>query len=199
MAAVTTAPGWREVYRALVEGGWNGIAAPETFGGQGLPLALSAATQEMWNGACMAFALCPMLTMGAVEALPRHGTEALQALYLPRLVSGEWTGTMNLTEPQAGSDLGALTTRAERQADGTYRLFGQKIFITYGEHDLAENIVHLVLARLPDAPAGSKGHLAVPRAEIPARRGWRARRAERRLLRPASSTSSASTARRPAP
>ena len=155
--AVTTAPGWSEAYRAFVEGGWNSVTAPEEFGGQGLPLSLSAATQEMWNGACMAFALAPMLTMGAVEALSRHATEELRALYLPRLVSGEWTGTMNLTEPQAGSDVGALKTRAERQSDGTYRLFGQKIFITYGEHDLTENIVHLVLARLPDAPAGSKG------------------------------------------
>ena len=154
---VTTPPGWRETYRAWAEGGWNGIAAPEAFGGQGLPLLLSAATQEMWNGACMSFALCPMLTMGAIDALRAHGSEALQARYLPRLVSGEWTATMNLTEPQAGSDLGALTTRAEPRPDGTYRLFGQKIFITYGEHDLAENIVHLVLARLPDAPAGSRG------------------------------------------
>ena len=107
--------------------------------------------------------------MGAIEALTRHGSDALKALYLPRLVSGKWTATMNLTEPQAGSDLGALTTRAERRGDGTYRLFGQKIFITYGEHDLAENIVHLVLARLPDAPPGSQGHLALPRAEVPGR------------------------------
>ena len=155
--AVTTAPGWKELYAAWASGGWSSIAAPEEFGGQGLPVLLSAATQEMWNGASMAFALCPMLTMGAVEALAKHGSEASRALYLPRLVSGEWTATMNLTEPQAGSDLGGLTTRAERRGDGAYRLFGQKIFITYGEHDLVENIVHLVLARLPDAPAGSKG------------------------------------------
>ena len=154
---VTTATGWREAYSAWCAGGWSGIAAPEAIGGQGLPLALSAATQEMWNGAAMAFALCPMLTMGAVEALGRHGSEALKALYLPRMVSGEWTATMNLTEPQAGSDLGAISTRAEPRPDGTYRLFGQKIFITYGEHDLSENIVHLVLARLPDAPKGSRG------------------------------------------
>jgi hypothetical protein len=118
---------------------------------------LSAATQEMWNGACMAFALCPMLTMGAVEALARHGNETLKAAYLRRIASGEWTATMNLTEPQAGSDVGALTTRAEPRDDGSYRLFGQKTFITYGEHDLAENIVHMVLARIPGAPAGSKG------------------------------------------
>ena len=155
--AVTTASGWRGTYRAWCAGGWNGIAAPEAVGGQGLPLSLAAATQEMWNGACMAFALCPLLNLGAMEALSRHGADALKARYLPRLVSGEWTATMNLTEPQAGSDVGALRMRAEPMGDGTYRLFGQKIFITYGEHDLTENIVHLVLARLPDAPAGSKG------------------------------------------
>jgi alkylation response protein AidB-like acyl-CoA dehydrogenase len=155
--AVTTPPGWRDVYAAWCAGGWNGIAAPETVGGQGLPLMLSAAVQEMWNGACMSFALCPLLNMGAVEAVGRHGSERLKALYLPRIVSGEWTATMNLTEPQAGSDVGALRTRAEPRGDGSYRLFGQKIFITYGEHDLAENIVHLVLARLPGAPAGTKG------------------------------------------
>lgn len=155
--AVTTATGWQDVYKAWCAGGWNGIAAPETAGGQGLPLTLSAATQEIWNGACMAFAVGPMLTMGAIEALGRYGTESLKALYLPRLVSGEWTATMNLTEPQAGSDVGALRTRAEPRDDGTYRIFGQKIFITYGEHDLTENIVHMVLARLPGAPAGYKG------------------------------------------
>jgi acyl-CoA dehydrogenase len=154
---VTTAPGWRETYRTWCAGGWNGIAAPEAAGGQGLPLTLSAATQEMWNGAATAFALCPTLTMGAVEALWRHGTPQLKDLYLPRIVSGEWTATMNLTEAQSGSDLGGLRTRAEPQGDGSYRLFGQKIFITYGEHDLTENIVHMVLARLPDAPAGSRG------------------------------------------
>ena len=154
---VATAAGWRQVYQDWCAGGWNGVSAEEAFGGQGLPLVLSAAAQEIWNGACMSFALCPLLTMGAVEALTRHGSDSLKALYLPRMVAGEWTATMNLTEPQAGSDLGALTTRAERRDDGTYRLFGQKIFITYGEHDLAENIVHLVLARLPDAPPGSRG------------------------------------------
>jgi alkylation response protein AidB-like acyl-CoA dehydrogenase len=154
---VATAPGWREAYAAWVANGWNGIAAPEAIGGQGLPLVLSAATQEMWNGACMAFALCPMLTMGAIEALAQFGTEEQKRLYLPKVVSGEWTATMNLTEPQAGSDLGALTTRAERRPDGSYRIFGQKIFITYGEHDLTENILHTVLARLPDAPPGTKG------------------------------------------
>ncbi len=155
--AVSTATGWRQAYQDWCAGGWNGLAASEDFGGQGLPHVLSTAVHEIWNGACMAFALCPLLTSGAIEALMRHGSDALKSLYLPRLISGEWTATMNLTEPQAGSDLGALTTRAEPRGDGTYRLFGQKIFITYGEHDLAENIVHLVLARLPDAPPGSRG------------------------------------------
>jgi acyl-CoA dehydrogenase len=154
---VTTAPGWPELYRRWREGGWNGVAAPIEFGGQGLPLALSAATQEIWNGASMAFALCPLLNMGAVEALDRHGAPELKSAYLPRLISGEWTATMNLTEPQAGSDVGALSTRAEPAADASYRIFGQKIFITYGEHDFSENIVHLVLARLPGTPAGSRG------------------------------------------
>jgi len=155
--AVTTPTGWRRAYEDWCAGGWNGLAAPGEFGGQGLPAVLSTAVHEIWNGACMSFALCPLLTAGAIEALTKHGSDDLRARYLPRLVSGEWTATMNLTEPQAGSDLGALTTRAEPRGDGTYRLFGQKIFITYGEHDIAENIVHLVLARLPDAPPGSKG------------------------------------------
>ncbi len=155
--AVATPTGWRRAYEDWCAGGWNGLAAPEDFGGQGLPRSLSTAVHEIWNGGCMAFALCPLLTAGAIDALLQHGSDTLKAQYLPKLVSGTWTATMNLTEPQAGSDLGALTTRAEPRGDGTYRLFGQKIFITYGEHDLAENIVHLVLARLPDAPAGSKG------------------------------------------
>jgi alkylation response protein AidB-like acyl-CoA dehydrogenase len=154
---VITPPGFKEAYADWRAGGWNGVAAPEEFGGQALPLALATAANEIWNGALMSFALCPLLTAGAIEALTRHGTAKLKSFYLPHLVAGTWTGTMNLTEPQAGSDLGALTTRAERQADGSYRLFGQKIFITYGEHDFSENIVHLVLARLPDAPPGSKG------------------------------------------
>ena len=154
---VVTPPGWRDTYRTWAAAGWNGVAAPEEAGGQGLPVMLSAATQELWNAACMSFALCPMLTMGAVEALHRHGSDALKTRWLPRIVSGEWTATMNLTEPQAGSDVGALTTRAEPRGDGSYRLFGQKIYITYGDHDLVDNIVHFVLARLPDAPAGSRG------------------------------------------
>src|SRR5690606_12593588 len=155
--AVTMPDGWKELYRRWMEGGWNAVSGPVDYGGQGLPTMLSVATLEMWNSGAMAFALGPTLTMGAVEAIDKHATEELKALYLPKLVSGEWMGTMNLTEPQAGSDLGALRTRAERAADGTYRIFGQKIFITYGEHNFTDNIVHLVLARLPDAPAGTRG------------------------------------------
>ncbi|HSO47479.1 MAG TPA: acyl-CoA dehydrogenase family protein, partial [Rhizobiaceae bacterium] len=154
---VTTPPGWKETYQAWCEGGWNAIAAPEEFGGQGLPVMMAVAAAEMWNSASMAFGLGPLLTIGAVEALDKHGSPQLKATYLPKLVSGEWTGTMNLTEPQAGSDLAALRASAERAPDGTYRIFGQKIFITYGEHDMTANICHLVLARLPDAPAGTRG------------------------------------------
>ncbi|MEP9370886.1 acyl-CoA dehydrogenase family protein [Mesorhizobium sp. KR1-2] len=156
-AAVTTPPGWKQLYARWIEGGWNALQAPEEFGGQGLPAMLGVAALEMWNSASMAFGIGPTLTMGAVEALDKHASEELKRTYLEKLVSGEWMGTMNLTEPQAGSDLAALRTRAERAADGTYRIFGQKIFITYGEHDFTDNIVHLVLARLPDAPAGTRG------------------------------------------
>jgi alkylation response protein AidB-like acyl-CoA dehydrogenase len=155
--SVETPPGWRDAYRRFCASGWNGLAASEAHGGQGLPLTLAMAVQEMWNGGGAAFALAPMLTASAVEALDAHGSEELKARYLPRMVSGEWTGTMNLTEPQAGSDLGAIRTRAEPMSDGTFRLFGEKIFITYGEHDLAENIIHLVLARVAGAPAGTRG------------------------------------------
>ncbi len=155
--AVTMPPGFREAYRAYVEGGWGTIAGPREFGGQGLPLSLATVVMEDLGSANLAFSLCMMLTPGAVEALRHHGTRAQQETWLPKLVTGEWTGTMNLTEPQAGSDVGALKCRAEPAADGSYRITGQKIFITYGEHDLADNIVHLVLARLPDAPAGTKG------------------------------------------
>ncbi len=154
--AVRTPDGFREAYAQFVEAGWNGIPFPVVFGGQGLPWTLSTAVQEMWNSANMAFALCPLLTQGAVELLERHGSDDQQRRLLPHLVRGDWTGTMNLTEPQAGTDLGAVRTRAVR--DGAfYRITGQKIFITYGEHDLAENIVHMVLARTPDAPPGVKG------------------------------------------
>ena len=154
---VKTPTGWKQLYADWAAGGWNALTGPEAFGGQGLPTSLSAATFEMWNAASMGFAIGPCLTVGAVEALEAHGSDALKATYLAKLVSGEWMGTMNLTEPQAGSDLSALKTRAERAGDGTYRIFGQKIYITYGEHDFTDNIVHLVLARLPDAPAGVKG------------------------------------------
>ncbi|WP_153770994.1 acyl-CoA dehydrogenase [Labrenzia sp. CE80] len=155
--AVTTPPGWKELYHRWIEGGWNGLSANPDFGGQGLPVMLSAAALEMWNSGSMAFAIGPTLTIGAVEALEKHATDDLKAKYLEKLVSGEWMGTMNLTEPQAGSDLNALKAKAVPSDDGTYRISGQKIFITYGEHDITENIVHLVLARLPDAPAGTRG------------------------------------------
>ncbi|MBB3311341.1 alkylation response protein AidB-like acyl-CoA dehydrogenase [Rhizobium sp. BK196] len=154
---VKTPDGWRDLYRNWAAGGWNGLTAAEEFGGQALPHMLNVAALEMWNSGSMAFALCPTLTMGAIEALNVHGSAALKEKYLARMVSGEWTGTMNLTEPHAGSDLGVLKARAERREDGSYRIFGQKIFITWGEHDAAENIIHLVLARLPDAPDGTRG------------------------------------------
>ena len=154
---VTTPPGFREAYRAWTAAGWNALAGPEAHGGQGLPLLLNAACVEMWNAASMAFALNPLLTAGGIEALTKHGSDELKDRYLGKVVSGEWTATMNLTEPQAGSDLAALRTRAVPQDDGTYRVVGTKIYITYGEHDLTDNIVHLVLARLPDAPAGTRG------------------------------------------
>jgi alkylation response protein AidB-like acyl-CoA dehydrogenase len=155
--AVTTPPGWREAYAKWQEGGWNAIAAAQDYGGLDLPALLNAGCTEIWNACNMAFAVCPLLGHGAIEAMEAHATDALKEAYLRRIVSGEWTATMNLTEPGAGSDLGLMRTRAERADDGSYRLFGQKIFITYGEHDLAPNIVHLVLARLPDAPAGTRG------------------------------------------
>ena len=154
---VTTAPGFRDAYRAWAAAGWNAVSAPETWGGQGLPHAINAACLEMWNSASLAFGIAPVLTMAGVNALERHGTDALKRMFLSKLVSGEWTGTMLLTEPQAGSDLAALRTKAARAGDGTYRLTGQKTFITYGEHDLTDNIVHFVLARLTDAPPGTKG------------------------------------------
>ncbi len=154
---VTTAPGWKDAYKAWQSGGWNGLAAPLDFGGQALPQIVNAACTEMWHAASMAFSVGPLLTMAAIDALHDHGSEELKKTYLEKLVTGEWAGTMQLTEPQAGSDVGALRTRAERAADGTYRIIGQKIFITYGEHDLTDNIIHFVLARLPDAPPGTRG------------------------------------------
>jgi alkylation response protein AidB-like acyl-CoA dehydrogenase len=154
---VSTATGWKSAYGAFVAGGWNALACPREFGGQGLPRVLSALVEEMWNGANMSFTLCPMLTRGAIEAIDLRGSERQKKMFLPKMVSGEWTGTMNLTEPQAGSDLAAVRTRAEPIGDGRYRLDGQKIYITYGEHDLTDNIIHMVLARTPGAPEGVKG------------------------------------------
>ncbi|MBE0589493.1 MAG: acyl-CoA dehydrogenase, partial [Hydrogenophaga sp.] len=154
---VTTTPGFKEAFKQYAEGGWQGLQHPVDFGGQGLPKTIGAACTEMLNSANMSFALCPLLTDGAIEALITAGSDDLKAIYLEKLVSGEWTGTMNLTEPQAGSDLAAVRSRAEPQPDGSYKVFGTKIFITYGEHDMAENIVHLVLARVTGAPEGVKG------------------------------------------
>ncbi len=153
---VRTPKGFPEAYAQYVESGWNSLPFDPGYGGQGLPWALSTAVTEMWNAANMSFALCPLLNQGAVDLLQTHATEEQKQTYLTKLISGEWTGTMNLTEPQAGSDVGALKTKAERNGDH-YLITGQKIFITWGEHDCAENIVHLVLARLPDAPPGTKG------------------------------------------
>jgi alkylation response protein AidB-like acyl-CoA dehydrogenase len=153
---VTTPKGFREAYKQFVEGGWNGLQSPPEYGGQGLPKLVAAPLMEMWKSANLSFSLCPMLTDGAIEALLLRGSDEQKRTYLPRMVAGAWTGTMNLTEPQAGSDLAQVKTKAVREGN-RYRIFGQKIFITYGEHDLADNIVHLVLARLPDAPAGTRG------------------------------------------
>ena len=153
---VIPADGFAKAYRKFVEGGWNGIGCPAEHGGQGLPEMINTATQEMWNSANMSFALCPLLNAGAIEAISRAGSEEQQALYLPKMVSGEWTGTMNLTESQAGSDLSAVRARAVPEGDH-YRIFGQKIFITWGEHDMTDNTIHLVLARTPNAPEGVKG------------------------------------------
>ena len=153
---VTAAPGFKDAFRKFSEGGWTGLNCDPKFGGQGLPHIISAQTSEMWNSANMAFCLCPMLTAGVVAALMRHGSDQQKVQYLPNLVSGKWTGTMNLTEPQAGSDLAAVRTRAVPEGDH-HRLHGTKIFITWGEHDMAENIIHMVLARTPDAPEGVKG------------------------------------------
>ena len=154
---VTATPGFKDAFRQLTEGGWQGLQHPADFGGQGLPKTIGAACMEMLNSANMSFALCPLLTDGAIEALLTAGSDELKAIYLEKLISGQWTGTMNLTEPQAGSDLALVRTKADPQPDGTYKIFGTKIFITWGEHDMAENIVHLVLARVAGAPEGVKG------------------------------------------
>jgi 3-(methylthio)propanoyl-CoA dehydrogenase len=185
---VRTPPGFQEAYRRYVEAGWMGLSCDPEHGGQGLPLALATPVVEMWNSACMSWALCPLLNAGAIDLLAAHGSPEQQLLYLRKLVSGEWTGTMNLTEPQAGSDLGALRTRAVPTRDARwgehYRISGQKIFITYGEHDLCDNIVHMVLARTPDAPPGSRGIslFLVPKF-LPDGEGQPGERNDLRLLR----------------
>jgi acyl-CoA dehydrogenase len=155
--SVTTPPGWKDAYTTWAAAGWNGLAAPADWGGQELPHAVNAACIEMWNSASMAFGIGPVLTMAAIDALHAYGSDTLKQTYLGKLISGEWMGTMQLTEPQAGSDVGALRSKAEGASDGSYRITGSKIFITYGEHDLTDNIIHFVLARLPDAPPGTKG------------------------------------------
>jgi len=154
---VLTAGGWKQAYARFSADGWGALSCPTEFGGQNLPRALSALVEEMWNGANISFALCPMLTRGAIDAIELRGSRAQRDTYLSKMVSGEWTGTMNLTEPQAGSDLSAVRTRAVPNGEGRYRLTGQKIFITYGEHDLTGNIIHMVLARVAGAPEGVKG------------------------------------------
>jgi 3-(methylsulfanyl)propanoyl-CoA dehydrogenase len=154
---VKTPAGFKEAYRQYAENGWNGLTKPAEYGGQNLPQLVATAVEEMWHAANMAFDLCPLLTQGAIDAIELCGTPEQKSKYLPQMVSGRWTGTMNLTEPQAGSDLAAVRTRAVPQGDGSYKLYGQKIFITFGEHDFTDNIVHLVLARTPDAPEGVKG------------------------------------------
>ena len=195
--AVTTAPGWKEAYHAWCEGGWNALSGPPEWGGQGLPQIINAACTEMWNSASMAFGVGTLLTMGAIDMLNVHGSDELKRLYLEKLVSGAWTGTMLLTEPHAGSDVGALRTRAERAGDGTYRITGQKIFITYGEHDLTDNIVHFALARLADAPPGTRAFRCFwcPKSSsMPTARSAPATT----CARTRSSTNSACTARPPA-
>src|SRR6202165_414388 len=154
---VTIAPGWPDAYQRWTAAGWNAVSGPEAFGGQGLPLAINAACTEIWRASNIAFGLCPLLTLSAIEALEAHGSSELKKIYLEKLISGEWPGTMQLTEPQAGSDVGALRTKAERAPDGSYRIAGAKIFVTYGEHDLTDNIIHFVLARIAGAPDGTGG------------------------------------------
>ena len=154
---VRTSPGFSQGYAAIAEGGWIGISADPEFWGMGLPMTLTTAVNEMMSGACLSLQLAPLMSQGQIEALEHHASDAIKELYLPKLISGEWTGTMNLTEPQAGSDVGALSTKAKPNGDGTYAISGQKIYITWGDNDFADNICHLVLARLPDAPAGTKG------------------------------------------
>jgi acyl-CoA dehydrogenase len=155
--SVVTPPGFKDAYQKFSAAGWSALPCPEEYGGQALPEIVSAAVCEIWNSANMAFGMCPLLTQGAIHALNSGGSDELKQTYLPKMISGQWTGTMNLTEPHAGSDLSELKTRADRQGDGTYLITGTKIYISFGEHDMAENIIHLVLARLPDAPPGTRG------------------------------------------
>jgi acyl-CoA dehydrogenase len=154
---VHTPKGWKEAYKAFADGGWSALPCDEAHGGQGLPQMAAMAVAEIWNATNMGFGLCPLLTNGAIDAIEAHGTPEQKRVYLAKMIAGEWTGTMNLTEPHAGSDLGHLRAKAERQADGTYLITGTKIYITYGDHEMTDNIVHLVLARLPDAPPGTRG------------------------------------------
>ena len=154
---VTSPEGFKDAYQTFCEGGWNGLGGNPEYDGMGMPKTLVAAVEEMLQGSCIAFGLAPMLTAGASFAINAHASDELKALYLPKMYSGEWAGAMDLTEPHAGTDLGLIRTKAQPQADGSYAITGTKIFITWGEHDMAENIVHLVLAKLPDAPAGSRG------------------------------------------
>ena len=154
---VSTAPGFKEAYKELVNSSWGTLSGLKDYGGQGLPKTIAVMIQELWNTSCMSFSLCPMLTQGAVEAISHHGTENQKKEYLPRLLTGEWSGTMNLTEPHAGSDVGALKTSAKKNSDGSYSIKGTKIYITYGDHDMAENIIHLVLTRIEGAPEGNNG------------------------------------------
>ncbi len=180
---VTTPEGFTKAYRRYVEAGWPAVPFPADYGGGGFPWLVGVAMQEMITAANMAFSLCPLLTQGAVDMLLHFGTEEQRERYLPKMVTGEWTGTMNLTEPQAGSDVGALTTRAVPAADGSWRITGQKIFITYGEHDLADNIIHVVLARVPDAPPGTKGVSCFIVPKYLSRRRRHDRRPQRRAVR----------------
>ena len=154
---VRASPGYDQGYKAIREGGWVAVSAPEEFGGMGLPMILTTAVNEMMSSSCLSLSLNPLMTQGQIDALEHHASDEIKATYLPKLIEGSWTGTMNLTEPQAGSDVGALRSKAEPNDDGSYSVSGQKIYISWGDHDLAENICHLVLARLPDAPAGTKG------------------------------------------
>ena len=180
---VTTPKGFKEAFKQVAEGGWLGLSAPAEYGGQGLPVTLSQAVGEFQISANMAFSMYGGLTMGATAALLVHGKPEQKAMFVPKMVAGEWTGTMNLTEPQCGTDLGLLRTKAVKQADGSYKITGTKIFISAGEHDLAENIIHLVLARIEGAPQRHQGHLAVRGAEDPGQCRRLARRAQRRVLR----------------